>query len=84
MARTSLILAVLLGGCASIPNPEIIKVPVTTPCEIRMPEKPDLSVYNASPEDSVARKAAKLIARELALREYVIKLESEAKACQPK
>lgn len=74
----------LLTGCASIPNPEIIKVPVTTPCEIKMPEKPDLSAYNASPEDSTARKAAKLISRELALREYVIKLEAEAKACQPK
>ena len=80
--KTSLILAVLLSGCASIPNPEIIHVPVTTPCKVNLPEKPDLSAYRASPEDSTARKAAKLIARELALKEYVIKLETEAGVCK--
>lgn len=72
----------LLTGCAGIPNPEVIRVPITTPCEIRMPAKPDLSPYRASPEDSTARKTAKLIARELALKQYLIELETEARACQ--
>lgn len=81
MEKISLFLVVLLSGCASIPNPQITQVPATTPCKVNLPPKPDLSAYRASPEDSTTRKSAKLIARELELKKYAIRLEAEAKAC---
>lgn len=82
MEKISLFLAVFLSGCASIPNPEMAEVPVTTPCKVKLPPKPDLSAYRASPEDSTTRKSAKLIARELELKKYAIRLHTEAGACQ--
>lgn len=78
--RTISLVFVLLTGCTTMPS--VVKVPVVTPCKINMPERPDMSAYKVTPGDSTARKAAKLAARELALKEYALKLEAEASACR--
>lgn len=77
----AMILPFLLAGCATFNQPEIVKVPVMTSCKIQMPEKPDLTPYRIQNGDTVDRKAAKLAARELAWRDYLLRLETEARVC---
>lgn len=81
MMKYSLLLSVFLSGCATFQEPSVVKVPVTTPCKIAMPDKPEMSAYKIEKGDTVDRKAAKLAARELAWRDYILRLETESRVC---
>lgn len=72
----------VLAGCASLPTPAIIRVPVVTPCKISAVERPDTQVYKAMKSDSITVLVGKLAAREIMLKEYILKLEAGVKSCQ--
>lgn len=82
-----LLLCLILTGCCEKQKPEIryvtqeVKVPVTQPCPVKMPERPRLRIEeltSTSPPDQVAKAA---VATNLQLMSYSRELETLLGVC---
>ena len=73
----------LLAGCASPPEPQIVKVPVTVPCLGTLPVRPEAQFGTGPyPGDKEAAKLALLDS--LSFQSYSTKLEAAIAGCKSK
>lgn len=80
--RAALLSVLLLAGCASPPEPQIVKVPVHVPCLGPLPERPAVTFGTGPyPGDKEAAQAALLDS--LAFQGYSTKLETAMAGCIP-
>ena len=78
--KALLLSLLLLTGCASVPQPAVVQVPITVPCETKAPNKPTLRY--SPPYDSLFEGMRDLLGDRELMTGYGTELEAALKSCQ--
>lgn len=78
-----MLLVLLLTGCAATaPAPQIVKVPVSTPCLGKIPARPDFEFAKLTSAATDGDKVLALVRDWLLGRKYEMELEATIEGCQ--
>lgn len=78
-----MLIAVLLAGCASVPQPatQTVEVPVYVPCIAERPQRPAFEFDRLPADASDGRKILALARDWVRAREYELKLQAVVAGC---
>lgn len=82
MKVISLVVLLLLAGCSSIPSSPIeVQVPISIPCKIQLPVKPNFSTNMLGIGEDIFTQVKSLLAERKQRQGYELELEAAIESC---